>query len=148
MKSYFYWICRKDAGKVTGSCRKTPEIARTWKEAVFRLENDRSFSGEFLLTSSAFRKELARHHRKKSEKFPAGILLPQNHRNYPEPAVSEPDCSTWVALIEHWICSLYRNKNSSCTWQALLLIAVNGTSSSSSSETIESQASNLPATPN
>jgi hypothetical protein len=35
----------------------------------------------------------------KSEKFPAGILLPQNHRNYPEPAVSGPDCSTWIAKI-------------------------------------------------
>jgi hypothetical protein len=27
--------------------------------------------------------------------FPAGILLPQNYRNYPEPAVSRPDSSTW-----------------------------------------------------
>jgi len=34
-------------------------------------------------------------HGKKSEKFPAGRLLPQNHRNYLEPAVSGPDCSTW-----------------------------------------------------
>ncbi len=33
-------------------------------------------------------------HRKKSENFPAGILLPQNHRNHPQTTVSGPDCST------------------------------------------------------
>jgi hypothetical protein len=32
----------------------------------------------------------------KSENFPVGILLPQNHWNHPEPAVSGPGCSTWV----------------------------------------------------
>ncbi len=53
--------------------------------------------GFFLVDSCAFRQELGGKDWKKSEKFPAGILLPQNHRNYPEPAVSEPDCSTWVA---------------------------------------------------
>jgi hypothetical protein len=36
---------------------------------------------------------------KKSEKFPAGILLPRNHGNYPEPAASGPGCSTWEINI-------------------------------------------------
>jgi hypothetical protein len=36
----------------------------------------------------------AENHWKKSEKVPAGILLSQKHRNYPEPAVSGPDSST------------------------------------------------------
>jgi hypothetical protein len=31
----------------------------------------------------------------KFEKLLTGMLLPQNHRNYPKPAVSGPDCSTW-----------------------------------------------------
>jgi hypothetical protein len=39
--------------------------------------------------------EPAGNHWKKSENFPAGKLLPQNHRNFPEPAVSGSDCSTW-----------------------------------------------------
>ncbi len=59
-------------------------------EAVFLPEVVRIFSGGFLSTSCAFRQEPAGNHRKKSENFPAGILLPQNHRNYPEPAVSGP----------------------------------------------------------
>jgi hypothetical protein len=67
-------------------------------KAVFRLEIVRIFSGEFLSTSCAFRKEPAGNHWKKSENFPAGILLPQNHRNFPEPAVSGPGCSTWDAI--------------------------------------------------
>ncbi len=65
-------------------------------EAVFRPENFRIFSGGFLPTSCAFQQEAGGKHWKKSEKFPAGILLPQNHRNYPKPAVSGPDCTTWV----------------------------------------------------
>jgi len=40
---------------------------------------------------------------KKFEKFPAGILLPQNHRNYSEPAVSGPDCSTWGTHVLQYI---------------------------------------------
>jgi len=39
--------------------------------------------------------ESTENHWKKSENFPAGILLPQNQQNSPEPAVSGPDCSTW-----------------------------------------------------
>jgi hypothetical protein len=64
-------------------------------EAVFLPEIVRIFSGGFLSTSCDFRQETAGNHRKKSENVPAGILLPQNHRNYPEPAVSGPGCSTW-----------------------------------------------------
>jgi hypothetical protein len=48
---------------------------------------------------AVFRPELDGKHWKKSDKFPVGILLPQNHWNYREPAVSGPDCSTWVAVI-------------------------------------------------
>jgi hypothetical protein len=51
-------------------CRKIPEITGTWKQ----------YSG---------RKSL-----EKSENFLPGILLPQNHRNYPETAVSGLDCPT------------------------------------------------------
>jgi hypothetical protein len=53
-------------------------------EAVFRPEIVRIFSGGFLPVSCAFRQE------------PAGILLPQNHRKYPEATVSGLDRSTWV----------------------------------------------------
>ncbi len=57
--------------------------------------NGPDFSGGYLPTSCAFRYEPAGNYRKKSENFLAGILLPQNHRNYPESAVSGPGCSTW-----------------------------------------------------
>jgi hypothetical protein len=82
----------------TGFNRILQESTRNrWNiEAVFRPENFRIFSGRFLSTSCAFQQEPAANHWKKSEKFPAAILLPQNHRNYPEPAVSGPDCSTWA----------------------------------------------------
>jgi hypothetical protein len=88
-------ILQETCGKVAESCTKTPEIAGTM-EAVFRLEIVWIFSGGFLSTSCAFRQETARNHRKKSGKFPVGILLPQNHRNYREPAVFGPVCSTWA----------------------------------------------------
>jgi hypothetical protein len=65
------------------------------------------FTGGFLLTSCAFRQEPGGKQWKKSEKFPAGILLPQNYRNYPEPAVSGPDCSTWVRVQRKNIVSCY-----------------------------------------
>jgi hypothetical protein len=65
-------------------------------EAVLRPEIVRIFSGGFLSTSDAFWQEPAGNHRKKSENFPVGILLPQNQRNYPEQGVSGPGCSTWV----------------------------------------------------
>jgi hypothetical protein len=45
---------------------------------------------------AVFRPELGGKHWKKYDKFPAGILLPQNYRNYPEPAVSGPDSSIWA----------------------------------------------------
>jgi hypothetical protein len=72
-------------------------------EAVFRPEIVRIFSGEFPSNSCAFRQEPAGNHQKKSENFPAGILLPQNHRNYPKPAVSGPGYSTWDKRITHLI---------------------------------------------
>jgi hypothetical protein len=52
-------------------------------EAVFRPKIVGIFSGGFLPTSCAFRQEPGGKHWKKSENFPAGILLPQNHRIYP-----------------------------------------------------------------
>ncbi len=65
-------------------------------EAVFRPGIVRIFSSRFLSTSSDFRQEPAENHRKKTGQFPAGILLPQNHRNYRKLAVSGLDCSTWA----------------------------------------------------
>ncbi len=53
-------------------------------------------------------------HWKKSEKFPAGILFPQNHRNSPEPAVSGPDCSTWVGILLCLTCCLTSYFTCSC----------------------------------
>jgi hypothetical protein len=46
-------------------------------------------------TEAVFRQESDGKHGKKSENFLVGILLSQNHQNYPEPAVSGPDCLTW-----------------------------------------------------
>jgi hypothetical protein len=66
-------------------------------ETVFRPGIVRIFSSLFLPTSCAFRQEPVENQRKKSKTFPAGILLPQNHRNNPELAVSRPACSTWFA---------------------------------------------------
>ncbi len=71
-------------------------------EAVFWLEIFRIFSGGFLPTSCAFQQEPVGNHRQKSRKFPTGILLPQNYPNYSEPAVSWPDCSTWVVLFSRY----------------------------------------------
>jgi hypothetical protein len=47
---------------------------------------------------AVFWQELAGNHRKKSEKFPGGRVLTQDHRKYPESAVSGPVCSTWEPL--------------------------------------------------
>jgi hypothetical protein len=92
-------IPRDPAGKMRESHRILQEnTGYRWNmEAVLRPEIARIFSGGFLSTSCAFRQKPAGNHRKKSENFPAGILLPQNHRNYPEPVVSGPDCSTWIS---------------------------------------------------
>jgi hypothetical protein len=68
-------------------------------EAVFRPEIAQILSGGFLSSSCAFRQEPVGNHRKKFENFPAVILLPQNHRNYLEPAVSGPGSSTWVVKL-------------------------------------------------
>jgi hypothetical protein len=81
-------ILHERCGKVTGSCRKIPEIAGTWKQY-----SERKLSGFFLVY---FCQILVLSGRKIFGFFPAGILLPQNHRNYPEPVVSGPVRSTWV----------------------------------------------------
>jgi len=90
-------IPQDSSGKMRESHRILQESTENrWNmEAVFRPKIVWIFPGGFLSTSCAFRQEPARNHREKSEKFLAGILLPQNHRNYPEPAVSGPGCSTW-----------------------------------------------------
>jgi hypothetical protein len=89
-------ILQERCGKHTVSCKKTSEIAGTWKQYSDR--NLPGFSGGFLPTSRSFQQEPAENHWKKSEDIPPGILLPQNHRNYLEPAVSGPVCSTWVKI--------------------------------------------------
>ncbi|CAF3940968.1 unnamed protein product [Rotaria magnacalcarata] len=75
-------------------------------EAIFRSKIRPDFSGEFLPSSGDFRQELIGNHRKKFEKFPTGTLLPQNQRNYPEPAVSRSDKLEEVRLLTiapaHW----------------------------------------------
>jgi hypothetical protein len=86
-------ILQERCGKVTGSCRKAPEIAGKWKQYSCR-KIFGFFSGGFLPTSCAFGPEPVGKHWKKSGEFSAGILLPQNHRNYLKLAVSGPDCST------------------------------------------------------
>ncbi len=58
-----------------GSSRKTLEINGNM-EAVFRSESLWSFSVDFRLASHSFRQEMPVNHRKKSENFPVGILLP------------------------------------------------------------------------
>jgi len=89
-------------------------------EAVFRSEIFRIFSGGFLQTSSAFRQKSAGNHRKKSENFRLEYCFHKNHRNYPETAVSRPDCSTWVNIEKFLkeysngnLTSLNNNSNSS-----------------------------------
>ena len=90
-------IPQDTAGKMRDSHRILQgNTGNRWNvEAVFRSKIRPDFSGGFLPTSCTFRQELAGYHRKKSENFPSGILLPQNHRNHLEPDVSRPDCSTW-----------------------------------------------------
>jgi hypothetical protein len=96
-------IPRDPTGKMRESHRILQEnTGNRWNmEAVFRPEIVRIFSGGFLSNSCAFRQEPAGNHQKKSENFPAGILLPQNHRNYLEPVVSGPACSTWEISINN-----------------------------------------------
>ncbi len=93
------WFRPQDrAVKMRESHRILKESTRNrWNmETVFRPEIFRIFFGGFLPTSFAFRQEPGGKYWKKSDKFPAGILLPQNHRNRPEPVVSGPDCSNWI----------------------------------------------------
>ena len=79
-------ILQERCWKLTGSCRKTPKMAGKWKQ----------YSGRKLPNSCAFRQEATGNHWKKSGKFHTGILLAWNRRNVSEPAVSIPECSTWV----------------------------------------------------
>jgi len=90
--------CRKDARKSpypAGKHRKSLEHGRAILAGNFS-----DFSGGFLPTFYAFRHQRGGKHWKKSENFSAGILLPQNHRNYPEPAVFGPDCLTWGVSVK------------------------------------------------
>jgi hypothetical protein len=64
-------------------------------EAVFRPEICWTFSGGFWSISWAFRQELVGNHRKKSEKFPVGILLPRSGDFRCFPAGTGPYFSTW-----------------------------------------------------
>ncbi len=63
-------ILQERCGKITVSRRKAQEV-----EAVFRRE---FFSDEFLRVPCAFLWETVGNHWKKSEKIPAGILLPSS----------------------------------------------------------------------
>jgi hypothetical protein len=72
-----HWILQENTGN------------RWNMEAILRTKIVRIFSGGLLCFPTGTGQ-------KSSEKFPSGILLPQNHRNYPEPAVSGLVCSTWV----------------------------------------------------
>jgi hypothetical protein len=69
-------------------------------EAVFRPEIVRIFSGRLLRISCAFLQELAGNDRKKSEKFPAGILLPCSSDFRCFPAGTGPYFLTWVPLLD------------------------------------------------
>ncbi len=79
-------IVQERCGKVAGN--------RWNMEAVFRPEIVRIFSGGFL----CFQAGTDRKSSEKAENFPAGILLPQNYRNYQEPVVFGPVCSTWEVI--------------------------------------------------
>jgi len=75
-RSTFLWRLINPGQEVrAGSSRKTLEINGNM-EAVFRSESLRSFSVDFQLASHSFRQETPVDHRKKSENFPVGILLP------------------------------------------------------------------------
>jgi hypothetical protein len=65
--------CRKDAEKPSYPMGKH----RKWKQYSGR-KFFGYFSGEFLRVPCAFRWETVENHRKKSEKVPAGILLPSS----------------------------------------------------------------------
>jgi len=95
-------IPRDSAGKILESHRILKEnIGNRWNmEAVFRPETVRIF---FRWIPANFLCFPAGTGRKKSEKFSAGILLPQNHQNYPEPPVSGPYSSTWEVIDKTFV---------------------------------------------
>jgi hypothetical protein len=66
-----YRILQERCGKVTVSCRKTPEIAGTWKQY-----SGRKLCGFFRWIPANFLCFLKGTGRKSSEKNPAGMLLP------------------------------------------------------------------------
>ena len=78
--------CRKDAGNSpdpAGKHRKSLDDGSS-----IPVENCPDFSGGFLPASCAFLQELTGNHRKKSGKFPTGILLPSSSDFRPFPAGS------------------------------------------------------------
>ncbi len=91
-------IPQDPTGKMRESHRILQENAgNRWNmEAVFRPEIVRIFSGRLLPISCAFLQELAGNDRKKSEKFPAGILLPCSSDFRCFPAGTGPYFLTWV----------------------------------------------------
>ncbi len=98
------WIVDRTTTRVddSGHWIVQKNIRNRWNmETVFRPDIGRIFSGGFLSNSCASRQEPAGNRRKKSETFLEGILLPPNHRNYPEPVVSGPGSSTWV-FVENY----------------------------------------------
>jgi hypothetical protein len=113
-------ILQKRCAKVTGSFKKTLEIAGTWKQYSDRILS--GFSGGFLSTSCAFQQEPARNHRKKSENFPAAMLLPQitgiaRNRQFPDQVFRPGKCRSEInALLKekkeenmYWKVKLMRN---------------------------------------
>ncbi len=68
------FLCPGQEVRVSSS-RKTLETSGNM-EAVFRSESLRTFPVDFRLASHSFRQETPVDHRKKSENFPIGILLP------------------------------------------------------------------------
>ncbi len=88
---------KKDAEKSPDPAEKHRKSLEL--EAVFRPEIVRIFSGGFLSNSCVFRQELAGNHRKKSEKFQAGILLPCSSDFRCFPAETGPYLLTWVVNV-------------------------------------------------
>jgi len=95
-------ILQKRCAKVTGSFKKTLEIAGTWPQYSDRILS--GFFGGFLSTSCAFWQEPARNHRKKSENFPAAMLLPQitgigRNRQFPDQVVRPGKCRSEINAL-------------------------------------------------
>jgi hypothetical protein len=81
--------------RFTTKMSKSSHLSKTDPSRWFRAPDPAGKHRKSPEMEAVFRPEPGGKHWKKSENFPAGILLRHNHRNYPEPAVSGPDCSTW-----------------------------------------------------